>query len=200
MDIAGDLTVGLCAAGLGYDLDDAAAGMAILRFKPAGLDLHFLDEGLVDAAAEGAVGTRPDAQAPEGWIVDRNAVRDIGILESTGAGDGGVIAAGLNTVDRAGAQVEEVGDTPLHRNIFKKSIRDIRSNSRGGRIYGYRGGTDLHDLGNLARFQDDFDAGGLIDLDFGAFDAGELEAWLLHLDGIDTGDQRGEEEGALFGR
>src|SRR6266852_4381423 len=43
------LTIGLCAARLGYDLDDAAAGVAVLRFKSPRLNLHFLDKGLIDA-------------------------------------------------------------------------------------------------------------------------------------------------------
>src|SRR5258708_34087303 len=98
MEIAADFAMGLRAAGLGHDLDDASTGVAILGFKAAGLDLHFLDEGLVDAAAERALGAGPDAQASEGGAIDGNAVSDIRILESPGAGNGRICPAGLSAV------------------------------------------------------------------------------------------------------
>src|SRR5258705_12620331 len=91
-----DFAMGLGAAGLGNDLDDTTARVPILRFKSTGLDLHFLDERLVDAAAKRAVGPRPNTQASEGRVIDRNAVRDVRVLESARAGDGRVVAAGLN--------------------------------------------------------------------------------------------------------
>ena len=181
MEVAAELAVGLRAAGLGDDLDDAATGVAILRFEATGLDLHFLDEGLIDPAAKRTVGTCPDAQASEGRVIDGNAVRHIGILESAGAGNGRVVAAGLNAVDRAGAQIEKIGYTTLNGNILKESVGDIRGDSRRGSVHGDGGGADFHGLGNLAGFEDDFDAGGLVDLHLGALHAGDLEAGLLHL-------------------
>src|SRR6266566_6073256 len=200
MKIPADFAMGLGATRLGDDLDDAAAGVAVLRFKAARLDLYFLDEGLVDAAAKRAVGACPHSQASEGRVVDGNAVRDIRILESAGAGNRWVVAAGLNAVDRARAQVKEVGNTALDRDILKKSIRNICRDSRGGGVHRNSGGADFRSLGNLARFEDDFDAGGLINLNFGALYVGDLEACLLHLDGVNTRTQRREKKRPLVGR
>src|SRR2546430_15766503 len=134
MEVAAELTVGLRAAGLGDDLHDTATGVASRGLEAAGLDLHFLDEGLVDPAAKRTVGTCPDAQASEGRVIDGNAVRHIGILESAGAGNGRVVAAGLNAVDRAGAQIEKIGYTALNGNILKESDGDIRGDGRSGSV------------------------------------------------------------------
>ena len=200
MEVAAHFAMGLGTAGLGDDLHDAAAGMPILRLKPAGLDLHFLDERLVNAAAQRPVGPRPNAQPPEGGVIDGNAVSHIGILESAGPRNGRIVAAGLNTIDCARAEIKQVGNAALHRNILEEGVGDVRRNSRGGSVYGDRGGADFHGFSDLARFEDNFDAGGLINLDFGALYAGDLEAWFLHFDRINAGNQSGEKEGSLIRR
>src|SRR5438132_821574 len=181
MEVAAELAVGLRAAGLGDDLDDAATGVAILRFEATGLDLHFLDEGLIDPAAKRTVGTCPDAQASEGRVIDGNAVRHIGILESAGAGNGRVVAAGLNAVDRAGAQIEKIGYTTLNGNILKESVGDIRGDRRRGSVRRDGGGADLHGLGSLAGLEDDLDAGVPADLEPFTFHSGRTTFLASHL-------------------
>src|SRR5207253_7372105 len=200
MEVAADFAMGLGAAGFGDNLHDAAAGVPILRLKPASLDLHFLDERLVDAAAERAVRTCPNAQTPEGGVIDGNAVSHIGILESAGPRNGRIVAAGLNTVDRARAQIKQVGNAPLHGNVLEEGVGDVRSNRRSGSVNRDRGGADFHGFRDLARFENDFDAGGLINLDFGALYAGDLEAWFLYFDGVNARNQGGEAEGSLIRR
>src|SRR5689334_4529424 len=53
-----DRAVILIATRLSDDVHDAADRLAILRFEPTRLHLHFLDERGVDARAQRAVGTR----------------------------------------------------------------------------------------------------------------------------------------------
>ena len=125
MKVAGNFAMGLRAARLRDDLNDTAAGVAVLWFEAAGLDLYFLDEGLIDAAAEGTIRTCPNPQAAESRVIDRNAVSYVRILETARTRNRGVVAAGLDAVDRAGAQVEEVSNTALNRNIFEKSVSEI---------------------------------------------------------------------------
>ena len=176
-----DLAMRFGAAGLRYNLNDAPASVTVLWLEATGLYLHFLYEREVNAGSQSAIGARPNTEAAEGWVVDGNAIRDIGILESAGAGNRRVVAAGLNAVDRAGAQIEKIGYTTLNGNILKESVGDIRGDSRRGSVHRDGGGADFHGLGNLAGFEDDFDAGGLVDLHLGALHAGDLEAGLLHL-------------------
>src|SRR6266403_4858414 len=200
MEVAANFAMGLGAAGLGDDLHDATAGTPILRLKPASLDLHFLDERLVDAAAKRPVGTCPHAQTSEGRVIDGNAVSHIGIFQSAGPRNGRIVAARLNTIDCAGAEIKQVSNAALYRNILEEGVGDVRSNSRSGSVYGDRGCADFHGFRDLARFEDHFDAGGLVDLDFGALYAGDLEARLLHFDGVNARNQGGEEEGPLVRR
>src|SRR5256885_12720115 len=99
--------------------------MTVLWLKAPGLDLYFLDEGLIDAAAERSIRTCPNPQAAESRVVDGNTVGYVRILETAGARNRRVVAAGLNAVDRAGTQVEEVSNTALNGNIFEKSVSEI---------------------------------------------------------------------------
>ena len=52
-------------SGFGDDVDDAALRLAVLRFEPAGLYLHFLDVGSVDSHAQCAVDTAKDPRPPK---------------------------------------------------------------------------------------------------------------------------------------
>src|SRR5260370_21400914 len=67
----------LTAARLRHQLHDAAAHVPVLGFKTSRLDLNFLHEGEVDARAKWSLRTRPDSDAAEGRVIDRDAVRYI---------------------------------------------------------------------------------------------------------------------------
>ena len=77
----------LGSSGFGNQLNDAAGCLAILRFETTGLDLYFLDEGQVQAAAERSINSRPHANAAESGVIDRDAVCDIKIFKSRRARD-----------------------------------------------------------------------------------------------------------------
>src|SRR6267143_2704774 len=198
MKVAANLAVSLRAARLRDNLDDTAAGMTILRFKSARFDLDLFNEGQVNAGTQSAVGTRPNAQPTKGRVINRHTVRYIGILKSAGAGNGRVVTACLTTVNRARAQVEKARHTALHRNVLKEGICDIGRNGGGGRVHRDGRRADFHNFRNLSGFEDNLDAGGLIDEHFGALDIRGLETRLLHADRINARNQVREEKAALF--
>src|SRR5437773_10188591 len=118
MEVTCHLPIGLCAARLGHDLNDTAAGMAVLRLESAGFHLDFLHAGLIATGTQSSVGTRPDTEASESWVIDRNSIRNIGILQSTRAGNRGIVAACLDTVDGSGREVEQDSTSAWHGNMF----------------------------------------------------------------------------------
>src|SRR5215472_901804 len=177
------------AAGLRYNLNDAPAGVTVLRLEATGLYLHFLYEGEVNAGSQSAIGARPNTEAAEGRVVDGNAIRYVGVLQSAGAGNRWIVRARLQAINRSRAKIKQAGDTPLHGDILVERIREFRVEGRCAGINRDRGRTDFHGLGDLAGFQDYLDAGGLVDEDLSALYARDFKARFFHLDRVNAGDQ-----------
>src|SRR3989442_11437408 len=91
------------AAALGDNVDHSTQCFAILRFKTAGLDLHFLDEVEVYATAERAEIQRVGAKAAITGVSHIGAVDDVLVLQSGCAVDGRIRYSCAAAVGDAGS-------------------------------------------------------------------------------------------------
>src|SRR6266700_801935 len=88
--IESDCAVVSLPAGFGHDLNHTTGGLSILRFKPAGLYLDFLNEGKVDTASYRSLIAGKHTQPTEGRVSNIHAICNIKIFQTRTAGDGGV--------------------------------------------------------------------------------------------------------------
>src|SRR5258707_11392087 len=112
VDVSADGSEELGTAGLGDQLDDTAADVAVLRLKPACLNLNFFHEGKVDTRSERAVHTGPHTDPAEGRIVDGDAVCNVEVFETRGAGDRRILHARPDTLGCTGRELKEAAYTP----------------------------------------------------------------------------------------
>jgi len=188
----------LGAAGFSDQLDDATADVAVLWFKPARLDLNFLHEGQIDTGSQWTVHARPYADSAEGRIVNGNAISNIEVFKPGGTRNRRILRARIETRGDAWRQIEEAAYAATKRDFGIEAILEFGIYGGGARVHGDGGGANLNGLRHFTSFQDYFDAGRLVDQDFGCCDAGNLEAGLLNFNRIESGNQGREKEGALI--
>src|SRR5258705_3971986 len=117
VDVSADGSEELGAAGLGDQLDDTAADVAVLRLKPAGLDLNFLHEGKVNTGSKSAVDAGPHTNSTEGRVVNGNAIGYVKILETGGTGDRGVLRSCCKTRGDVRREIEQAADAAAQWNL-----------------------------------------------------------------------------------
>src|SRR5258708_18098073 len=142
----------LRAAGLGHDLNDTTARVTILGLEATSLYLNFLHEREVDAGAERAIAARPHPETSEGRVIDRNSVRDVGILKTGRTRNRGVVVAGALAINRARSQIEEACYVTRCGNILIKAIGNARGDAGRRSIDGHSGGLDFNHLRHQPRF------------------------------------------------
>src|SRR5258707_15290093 len=189
VDVSADGSEELGAAGLGDQLDDTAAHVAVLRLKPARLDLNFLHEGEVDTGSERAVDAGPHADSTEGRIVNGNAIGDVQVFKTGGTGDRGVFRSCCKTRGYARREIEQAADAATQGNLGIEAVRKIGVHRDRARVHGHCGSVNLNGLRHFTGFQDNFNTGRLVNQNFGGRDAGDLEAGLLDFNRIESGNQ-----------
>src|SRR5258707_184746 len=97
-------------ARLRHDLHDTAGGLSVLRFKPARFHLNFLHERQVNAGRKRSVNSRIDADAAEAAVCNTDAVRDIVVLKTRAARNGGVRGSRAAARSDTSGSVEEAGN------------------------------------------------------------------------------------------
>ena len=107
----------------GYDLDNAAVAVTILRFEVTRLDLNLLDEREVDASAERTINWAVYADTAVPGVGDIYAVGNILIFQAAGAPDRGVSCARTSAIGDAGRGVKQAAYVASRRAPGYRSSR-----------------------------------------------------------------------------
>src|ERR1700678_2504059 len=134
----------------GYDLDDAAVAVTILRFEVTRLDLNLLDECEVDASTERTIDRAVYADAAVPGIGDIYAVSNILIFQTAGATDRWVSCAGTSAISDTGGGVKQAAYAPGHWHLAIEARGEVGTQRRGAGVNGGCRGIHLNSLGDRA--------------------------------------------------
>ena len=188
--------VELVAAGLGDDVDDAAAGAAELGGEGVGFDAKFLDgiggrrEGDAVKIADGI-----DGSIEEDFVGGSSAAADgeVGIEDAAAAAGIADLALG----DDAGGKADDGHDVSLDEGQFVDRLGVDGGADAAG--FGLEDGAFLGDLdfgGDAGKGHFEVEGGGLVDSEDEVFLELLLEALGANGDFIETGLERREDVGA----
>ena len=132
------------------DVDDAARGLAELRFVSARLHLCLLDEVERHAVAERTEDDRVGAERAVAGVGDVDAVDDVLILEAAAAGHRWVGVSDLAAAADAGREVQRVAETPADRDPLQHVAVEHRAGCRRRRVDDGGGARDVDRFASAA--------------------------------------------------
>src|SRR5258708_34444189 len=102
----------------------------------AGFNLNFFHKGKVDTRSERAVHTGPHTDPAEGRIVDGDAVCNVEVFETRGAGDRRILHARPDTRGHTGREVKEAAYTPTEGNLGVAGVQEFGMQRSDARVHG----------------------------------------------------------------
>src|SRR5450759_210504 len=154
--VGANLSVKMIGARLGDQLDDAAISLTVLRLKRGGLNVNFLNERQIDAAADRPLAASEYTQSAEGAVGNVHAVSNIEVFQTGSAGNGRVRTTGATAISRTGRNVEQTRHVAGYRKLLIEGIwqagayrggRRVHGCCCSGHLYGFRSGARLQSYG-----------------------------------------------------